>query len=326
LRLSEASQKPVAVDGAEGFLGRAVAEALVAEGVPVRAIVTDPDAPVCLRTGRKTPRGLEGDGIVVAPLGDQAAMAKAVEGARAVVAARKLLEERPREGLTFEAVHVERTSDLVSAAAEAGADRMLYVGVAGLKAESPGPLAEAERAAEAILGDAKTPAVSLRASLVVGPGDGHVSRLAAKARAKWPVMVFVGQGWARSAPMTARDFGRCAASVVLADDFPKEPMNIGGPELLTVMEIQDRLLGAAGRNKLKVHVAESVARLGAMLAEKLFRRPPVTRARLAWLLTDLVPDRVTSTELLGRRPSRFETAFPPPKGADDPATEGQDTE
>jgi len=304
LRLSGASQKPVAVDGAEEFLGRAVAEALVAEGVTVRAIVTDPDA--------RAPKGLEGDGVVVAPLGDVAAIKKAVEGARAVVAARKLLEERPREGLTFEAVHAERTSDLVSAAAEAGVERLVYIGVAGLKAESPGTIAEAERAAEAILGDAKMPAVSLRASLVVGPGDGHVSRLAAKARTRSPVMVFVGQGWARSAPITARDFGRCAASVVLADDLPKEPMNIGGPELLTVMEIQDRLLGVAGRNKLKVHVPESVARLGAMLSEKLFRRPPVTRSRLAWLLTDLVPDRVTSTEILGRRPAKFETAFPGP--------------
>jgi len=307
LRLSEASQKPVAVDGAEGFLGRAVAEALVARGVSVRAIVAYPDA--------KPPKGLEGDKVAVAPLGDEAALAKAVEGTRAVVAARKLLEERPREGLTFEAVHVERTSDLLNAAAQAGTERLVYIGIAGVKAESPGPLAEAERAAETILAGAKTPAVSLRASLVVGSGDGHVSRLAAKAQRASPVMVFVGQGWARSAPMTVRDFGRCAASVVLADDVPKEPMSIGGPELLTVMEIQDRLLGAAGRNKLKVHVPESIARLGAMLAEKLFRRPPVTRARLAWLMTDLVPDRATSTELLSHRPVKFETAFPGSKDA-----------
>ena len=301
MRLSESSQKPVAVDGVQGFLGRAVADALVARGVPVRGIAAGP--------GAKAPEGVD---VAVAPLGDEAAIKKALEGARAVVAVRKLLEERPREGLTFEAVHSGRTSDLVNAAAAAGAERFVYIGIAGLKADSPGPLAEAERAAEAILGGAKMPAVSLRASLVVGTGDGHVSRLAAKARRASPAMVFVGQGWARSAPMTSRDFGECVASVVLAEDFPKEPMNIGGPELLTAMEIQDRLLGAAGRNKLKVHVPESVARFGAMLAEKLFKRPPVTRARLEWLLRDLIPDRVTSTEILGRRPERFETAFPGP--------------
>ena len=118
--------------------------------------------------------------------------------------------------------------------------------------------------------------------------------------------------------MTARDFGRCAAEVILGDDFPTAPLSVGGPELLTAMEIQDRLLAACGRNKLKVHVPESVARFGAMLVEKLFRHPPVTRARLAWLLESFVPDRVTSTKLLGRRPRKFETGFPRPQGAHDP--------
>jgi len=304
--LSETSRKPVAVDGAEGFLGRAVAEALVARGIPVRGIVADP--------GAKAPERVE---VAVAPLGDEAAVKKAVEGTRAVVAARKLLEERPDEGATFGAVHVERTGCLLDAAAEAGAERFLYVGVAGLRPEAKSPMAAAERDAEVFVKEAKLPAVSLRASLVVGPGDGHVSRLAAKARRGSPAMWFVGQGWARSAPMTADDFGECAASVLLADEFPREPLNIGGPELLTVMEIQDRLLELNGRNKLKVHVLESVARLGATLAEKISKRPPVTLARLEWLLEEFVPDRVTSTRLLGRRPRKFETAFPAPRKAGD---------
>ncbi|MHC5053754.1 MAG: SDR family oxidoreductase [Planctomycetota bacterium] len=308
--MPDSDPKPVAVDGAEGFLGRAVARALLKRNVPVRAIVADP--------GAIAPAGVE---VAVAPLGDADAIGKAVEGARAVVAARKLLEERPREGLTFKAVHVERTRallDATKAAGESGPERFLYVGVAGLKAERPGRLAEAEREAEALLVGAKMPAVALRASLVVGPGDGHVSRMAAKAQRGWPVLIFVGQGWARSAPMTARDFGRCAAKVLLGDDFPTEPLSIGGPELLTAMEIQDRLLATCGRNKLKVHTPESLARFGAMFIEKVSGRPPVTRSRLAWLLEDFVPDRVTSTKILGRRPRKFETAFPRPQDAHDP--------
>jgi hypothetical protein len=35
----------------------------------------------------------------------------------------------------------------------------------------------------------------------------------------------------------------------------------------------------------------------------------VTRARLAWLLEDMIPDRTASTKLLGRRPAKFEAAF-----------------
>ena len=306
--MPDTNRKPVAVDGAECFLGRAVVRALVKKGVPVRALVTERWA--------GAPEGVE---VAVAPIGDTEAIARALKGTRAVVAARKLLEERPGEGMTFKAVHAERTRRLLDAAAaeSSGVERFLYIGIAGLKPDSTDPIATAEREAEAALAGSKLRAVSLRASLVVGPGDGHVSRMAAKARRHSPFMVYVGQGWARSAPLTARDFGRCVASVVTGDDFPTEPLSIGGPDLLTAMEIQDRLLARHGRNKLKVHVPESIARLGAMLAEKLYSHPPVTRARLAWLLSDIVPDRVTSTKLLGRRPRKFESAFPLPQDVDD---------
>jgi NADH dehydrogenase len=307
--LPEKSPKPVAVDGAECFLGRAVVRALVKRGVPVRAIVAERYA--------DAPEGVE---VAVAPIGDREALARALEGAGAVVAARKLLEERPRDGLTFKAVHAERTGRLLEAAAaeSSGVERFLYVGIAGIKLDSSDPIAASEREAEGALAKSKVRAVSLRASLVVGPGDGHVSRMAAKARRRSPVTVFVGQGWARSAPITARDFGSCVASVVTGDEFPTDPLSIGGPELLTAMDIQDRLLARYGRNKLKIHIPESVARLGAMVIEKVCSHPPVTRARLAWLLGDLVPDRVTSTKLLGRRPQKFESAFPPPRDAHDP--------
>ncbi|GAG48280.1 unnamed protein product, partial [marine sediment metagenome] len=42
--MSDAATKPVAVDGAETFLGRAVVEELVSRRLPVRAITADPAA------------------------------------------------------------------------------------------------------------------------------------------------------------------------------------------------------------------------------------------------------------------------------------------
>lgn len=296
--MSDAALGPVAVDGAEMFLGRAIVRALVRRGVPVRALVAD-----------GSPTAPEGAEQVVVPLGDGGALAGALEGARAVVASRKLREELPREGLTFRAAHADRTRELVARSEEAQVERFVYIGVAGIDRWPHGRLREAEEAAEAVLMASKMPTLSLRTSLVAGPRDGRLWRLVRKARSPWPALVFVGQGWARSAPLTATDFGACVASALLADDFPTGHMSIGGPELVTAMDMQDRLLERAGRRKLKVHVPESLARLGAWLAELVFRRPPVTRARLAWLLEDMIPDRTASTKLLGRRPAKFEAAF-----------------
>jgi uncharacterized protein YbjT (DUF2867 family) len=225
-----------------------------------------------------------------------------------------------------------RVRDLLRAAEAAGVGRFVYVGVSVLAERGRSDAADAEREAEARCAVARVPTLVLRASLVVGPGDGHVSRMARKARARWPVLVFVGQGWAKSAPMTAADFAECVVSALLSDEFPprarvrggkedaeKAPpdaaprdsaeLDVAGPELLTAMDIQDRLLARFGRRKLKLHVPASVALAGAWLMEKAMRRPPVTRSRLAWLLDDLAPKRNSARRLLGRRPEPFETAF-----------------
>jgi NADH dehydrogenase len=299
--LGDVRAGPVAVDGAEGFIGRAVLRALAAHGVPVRGLVLSASA----RANGPWERA-------VCPPGDGGALREALAGCRAVVAARRLLEEVPRLGFTFAALQTERAGALARAAERAGIGRLLYVGLARRGSGAGDRLAEAEARAEARIAAARVPARVLAPSLVVGPGDGHVSRMARKARSMWPALVFVGQGWAKSAPMTARDFARCAAKLLLEGDFPGEKLLVGGPELVTAMDVQDRLLRLRGRAKVKLHVPETAAMAAAGLAELVSRRPPVTTTRLGWLLRDLIPDRKSSEWLLGRRPERFERAFGPP--------------
>ncbi len=230
---------------------------------------------------------------------------------RTIVAARKLLHEIPSRGLTFGAVHAKRTAALLAAAEEAGVERMIHIGVATREESSRGRLAAAERLAEAHLAVSGLKTLVIRASLIVGPGDGHVSRMARKARSPWPVITFVGQGWARSAPMTLGDFAGCVAAAVLSDEgeMPPDALDVGGPEVLTAMDIQDRLLRHFARRKLKVHVMRSLASLGALAAELVVPGTRLTRARLSWLLDDHLPRRNAATKLLGRRPEPFEKAF-----------------
>lgn len=297
----------VVVDGAEGFLGSAVAKALVGQGGSVRALVIDLDS-------AKVPEGAE---VFAAPLGDaldEKKLAEAIRGARAVVAARRIERERPREGLTFERVHAERTVKLLAAAEAAGVARFIYAGVAGVDGDSRSPLAEAEREVKAHLIASKLPTLYLNLPIVVGPGDGTVSRMARKARSLWPVITFIGQGWTRAAPLTRGDFAGCVAALLGMDDFPTGELDLAGPEALTVMEIQDRLLRSAGRRKVKLHVVESAARLGSWLAERASAvwprgSPPAAVPRIAWMFEERIPKRSAATKLLGRKPDEFEKAF-----------------
>ena len=100
------------------------------------------------------------------------------------------------------------------------------------------------------------------------------------------------------------------AALVEIEDFPTGELDVRGPEQMTVMDLQDRLLGLAGRRKVKLHVMASVATLGAWLAERTFRDPPVTVGHIEWMLDEHVPKRSAARKLLGRRPEAFERAFP----------------
>ena len=302
--------RTVVVDGADGFLGNAVVEALLGQGVSVRALVLDPDSEV---------KGAE---TVIVPLDRGAnALRKALEGSRALVAARRITGEKPRRGLTFRRVHLERAAELLSAAKDVGIERFIYTGVAGVDGNARSRLAEAEREIKARMAASPVPALYLNLPMVVGPGDEVVSPMVRKARSVWPAITFIGQGWTKAAPLTREDFAGCVAALVAADDFPTGQLDLAGPEKLSVMDIQDRLLGLAGRRKVKFHIMATGAMLGAWIAERIFSDPPLTLDRVAWMLEERVPKRSAARSLLGRRPDVFEKAFPE---LDTPRSEGKD--
>lgn len=300
--------RTVVVDGAEGLLGSAVVRAFVRarkgahEEGGVRALVLDGRA--------KVPDGAE---VIAAPLGDaseESIFAEALRGAGAVVSVRRITHERPREGITYRSVHLERVTRLLAAAKKAGVGRFIYAGLAGLASDAPRGPAAVEHQVKAHLAASKLPALYLNLPMVVGPGDEVVSRMVRKARSVWPVITFIGQGWTEAAPLTREDFAGCVAALVAVDDFPTGELDIAGPEKLSVMDIQDRLLGLAGRRKMKLHIMATGAMLGAWIAERIFSDPPVTLDRVAWMLQERVPNRSAARNLLGRRPDVFEKAFP----------------
>ncbi|MFD5174387.1 NAD-dependent epimerase/dehydratase family protein [Nocardia sp. NPDC058379] len=183
----------VLVTGASGFVGGAIVRALLARGVPVRAMVREPSS---------APAGAE---VAVADLADTAALARAVTGVRAVVHAAALLGEfgRPAE---FFAVNVAGTDRLMQEAAAAGAERFVFIGSPSalmapdggdqleIDETTPYPArflnsyCETKAVAEQLVLAADTPTFttcSLRPRAVWGPGDrrGPIAQILAKLRA-----------------------------------------------------------------------------------------------------------------------------------------------
>lgn len=178
----------VAVTGASGYLGRAVAAELVASGHDVRAL-------------QRRPSGVDGVTDVLGSITDSDAVARLVDGAEGVVhlAAKVSLAGDPAE---FRAVNVDGTRTLLDAAERAGVSRFVQVSspsvahagsaLAGVGAEPASPTeargeyARTKAEAELIALGRDSEAlhvVAVRPHLVWGPGDTQlVGRILDRAR------------------------------------------------------------------------------------------------------------------------------------------------
>jgi nucleoside-diphosphate-sugar epimerase len=178
----------VAVTGASGYLGRAVAAELVASGHDVRTL-------------QRRPSGVDGATDILGSITDTDAVARVVDGAEGIVhlAAKVSLAGDPAE---FRIVNVEGSRTLLDAARRAGASRFVQVSspsvahagsaLAGVGAEPASPrdargeYARTKAEAELIALERDADGfrvVAVRPHLVWGPGDTQlVGRILDRAR------------------------------------------------------------------------------------------------------------------------------------------------
>lgn len=260
----------IAVTGASGFVGSHLLRAAAAAGTRVLAVVRSEDS-------ARRVRALGAD-AVVAPLRGQE-LALALAGSDAVVHLAHIGSER--HGQTYQAVNVEGTHQVATAAAAVGVPRMVMfsgLGVAryGMAPRVTDPYFRSKLEAERALFSSGVEAVAFRPSYILGAGDGFVPFLLEKARTG--VVELPGDGSYRMQPVAVED---AAAALLAAADpgadlfFPDRPrhraIDLVGPEPLAVADFVTcvaavaRELGTALRFELRsvpVEEADAAARAG----------------------------------------------------------------
>ncbi|MEU3985818.1 NmrA family NAD(P)-binding protein [Streptomyces sp. NPDC026672] len=113
---------PVLVTGATGRQGGATARALVAAGIPVRALVRDPDSE---RAGAVAALGVE---LVTGDLYDRDSLVRAAEGARAVFSVQ--MPDPTADGFDF-AGEITQGVNLIEGARAAGVPQFVHTSVTG---------------------------------------------------------------------------------------------------------------------------------------------------------------------------------------------------
>ncbi|MCR2812926.1 NAD-dependent epimerase/dehydratase family protein [Microbacterium sp. zg.Y1090] len=278
----------VAVTGASGYLGRAVAAELVAAGHEVRAL-------------QRRPSRVEGVTDVLGSVTDPQAVARVVDGAEGIVhlAAKVSLAGDPAE---FHEVNVEGTRALLDAAERAGASRFVQVSspsvahagvaLAGVGAEPASPqhargeYARTKAEAELIALDRDSPAmrvVAVRPHLVWGPGDTQlVGRIVDRARRGRLPLLDGGRALIDSTYVDNAATGIVAA-LHRADEAHGRAFVITNGEPRPVGELLAGICLAAGVTPPRWSVPSGLARAAGSLIERAWAlrpgadEPPMTR-------------------------------------------------
>ena len=271
----------IVVTGGTGFVGAAVVDALVARGERVRVVSRTPER-------AHVAAGVE---LAAADVQRPASLRRAFERADVVVNAVTFPGypvEVPRKGLTFEHYDQHGTQSQVAAAREVGVSRFVYVSGVYADEDSPKPWYRAKGHAEAAVRSAPSWVV-VRPSWNYGPRDNSLNRFVPIAR--WsPVMPVIGDGQQRLQPAYIADVAEVIAEAATTDRFDRAVVEVGGPDVLTMDDVERALLRAMGRRAPLVHVPAGLLRLAGHVAQRLLPIPPINAAAVDFLVQDAVAD------------------------------------
>jgi NADH dehydrogenase len=270
----------ITIYGGSGFIGRNVVRALAKTGARMRVAVRRPEL-----AGHLQPLGGVGQiNPVQANVRFPDSLLAAAEGADAVVNLVGILFPSGKQ--TFEAVQDEGARHVAEAARAAGVGRLVHVSAIGADAEAASAYARSKAKGEAAVREVFPDAVILRPSIVFGPEDDFFNRFAALARIA-PVLPLIGGGNTRFQPVFAGDAAKAVVAALAGEAKPGAAYELGGPEVLTMRQVMERVLTYTMRKRPLVSVPFWVAKLkGAVL--QLLPTPLLTVDQVRLLETDNV--------------------------------------
>ena len=273
----------VTVFGGGGFVGRYVVQALLKAGHRVRIAERSPKGAWFL----KAQANLGQIQFVAADVTQADTVAKAVEGATAAVNLVGVF------GAQMDAVQRGGAETVAKAAAAAGLGAFVHMSAIGADPQSASAYGRSKGEGEAAVRAAFPHATILRPSIVFGREDQFVNRFAGLIRLS-PVLPVIG-GKTKFQPVHVGDVAHAVAAAI-ADpaQFGGKLFELGGPQILSMRQLNEWIAKAIGRKRLFIDVPDPIA--GAMAsATGWLPGAPITRDQ--WIM--LQKDNVVSAGAQG---------------------------
>jgi NADH dehydrogenase len=271
------SEQLVTVFGGSGFVGRYVCEALLKAGVRIRVAARDPRGAYFLQTLAQVGQW----GAVRADITNRASVHDALDGASAAINLPGVLAGK------FQATHVDGARNVAEESAAAGLKALVHISAIGADPKAETDYGRTKGEGELAVREAFAAATIVRPSLVVGPEDQITNRLAGLS---WLPYLPVVAPRTRVQPVYAADLGKAIAMAALdPKTYAGKTFEIGGPEVMTMHELAERVMQAAGTDTQLADLPDAVA--SAMSRFGFLPGAPLTREQWLMLQHDNVAAR-----------------------------------
>lgn len=299
------------ITGGTGFLGSALARALVERGRTVRVLARPTSDTWRLR-------GLNVE-VVRGDVLQPETLSPALEGVDAVYHAAGMLGGMPVSDAAYHELHVDGTRNVLLAAREHGVRRVVHVSspgvlgpIDGLPADETAPYAptniyevtkaEGEELALSLAAESELSLVVARPEFVYGPGDRHVLGLFRMVQRG--LFFYIGSGESLVHPTYVDD---AVQGMLLCGERGRDGRvyHIAGPEPVTIRQLATTIAAAMGREPPRLHVPRPLATVAAVGLEAAAAiipfRPPLSRGAIGFFTETRAFSTARAQQELGYR-------------------------
>jgi uncharacterized protein YbjT (DUF2867 family) len=266
----------ILITGGSGYIGSHIVKRFTKEGVSIRALIRNPER--ARREGRLSNLEIEwSEGDVTQP----ETLNKAMQGIDLVIHTVAIAVEKGNN--TYERVNYQGTVNIVEAAKASDVNRLINLSQLGAKASLPYRMMASKGKAQDYVAQSDLDWTAFRPSVVWGPEDEFANTFARLVPLTPIIFPIIGDETTQFQPIWVDDLAEAIFKAHADPSTIRKEFELGGPEILTLEEIERRTLAALSARRIFIRFPLPLLRIIVSLMEILLPAPPVTRSLLELL-------------------------------------------
>ncbi|NDJ61018.1 MAG: complex I NDUFA9 subunit family protein [Chloroflexi bacterium] len=266
----------VLVTGAGGFVGNNTVRRLVEMGKPVRALVRSESSAekARMRLGELADQ-IE---FVFGDVLEREDMKRVTEGASAIIHTVAIALEQG--GNTYEDINYQGTIHVVDGAEANGVERFINISQNGARADHFSRFLRSKGRAQEYVASSRLQWTAIRPSAIFGPQDEFFNAFARLIRLTPVVFPLIDGGKAEFQPVSVYDVVEATVRCLDDESTIGQVYELGGPEVLTLGEIEQRVLDAMGVSRTMINAPAPLLRPAVFVMERTLPGTPVSTTLL----------------------------------------------